>query len=309
MPLKPDTEKFLRTQGSSFPAAALTDPDVSLDYLERSRAPRVRPEPEHVAFVEERHIEAGIPVRIYRPEGDGPFPVIVFFHGGGWVMGDLDMHDATCRKLANGVGAVVVNVDYRLAPEHPFPAPFDDALAATRWAHDHIHEYRGDAGRLVVAGTSAGGNLAAAVALRLRESADVPLALQVLIYPVLDSEMRSESYRAYATGYSLERDQMKWFLAQYVPDETQHRDPLVSPAHAESLAGLPPAIVITAEYDPLRDEAEGFAERLRAEGVPAEVTRYDGQIHSFVGAYGVIEDADLAVAQLCRDIRRFLGIA
>ncbi|MBB6407176.1 alpha/beta hydrolase [Arthrobacter sp. AZCC_0090] len=307
MALKPDIQQVLLAQGAVFPEAALTDPGASRAYLDRSRTPRARPTPEAVAFVDELRIDGGPRVRIYRPDADGLFPVIVFLHGGGWVMGDLDMHDATCRKLANGVGAVVLNVDYRLAPEHPYPAALEDAIAATQWIHEHAREYGGDPQRLVLAGTSAGGNLAVAVSLKLRDAGGIKPRLQVLIYPVIDSDMQTGSHREYATGYSLEHRQMQWFLAQYVPDESLRRHPFISPAHATSLAGLPATITITAECDPLRDEAEQFAARLRRDGVPSELTRYDGQIHGFIGMYGIVEDADLAIEKLCRDIAVYVG--
>ncbi|CAN5200411.1 alpha/beta hydrolase [soil metagenome] len=303
MAVKSDVEKLVQPGVASFPESALTDTAVAASYLARARATRPRPEAEHVEHVEQVTLDGGLALRIYRPGGSGPFPTIVFFHGGGWVLGDLEMHDSTCRKLANGVQAVVVNVDYRLAPEHPFPAGLDDCFGATKWASENIQEYGGDPSRLVVAGTSAGGNLAVAVALKSLHEPSFTLALQVLIYPVIDSDMSTESYREYAVGYSLEHKQMKWFLSQYVPDESLRTDPLVSPWHAPSLAGLPSAIIVTAECDPLRDEAERFASRLKAEGVAAELTRYDGQIHGFMGLFGIVHDADIAIERLCSEIR------
>jgi acetyl esterase len=243
------------------------------------------PQSEKVALarVEDRRIPgpAGeIPVRIYTPEGQGPLPVLVFFHGGGWVIGNLETHDDICRVLARAVPALVVSVDYRLAPEHPFPAAVEDSYAALGWVAENAAAIGGDPARLAVGGDSAGGNLAAVVSLLARDRGGPRIAHQLLIYPVTDMRGDSVSMRENGTGYFLTHDLMTWFSNHYVSAQERllpHASPLLAP----DLAGLPPATVITAEFDPLRDEGESYAARLREFGVPAEHTRYDGMIHGF----------------------------
>ncbi len=213
--------------------------------------------------------------RVYRPEGDGPFPTVVFFHGGGFVIGDLDTHDNLARTLCRRTTSVVVSVAYRLAPEFPFPHGADDCVAATRWIQAHLEEYGGDA-RLGVAGDSAGGNLAAVV------TQHVPgLSAQLLIYPPTDGENgEHQSREENGTGYFLDLPTMEWFLHHYGPQDA--KDPRLAPLQARSLAGLPPAVVVTAEYDPLRDEGEAYAAALEQAGVPVVQRRYDGMIHGFM---------------------------
>jgi acetyl esterase len=240
------------------------------------RDPALLPE---VAKVEDTTIPGpagAIPVRIYRPHADGPLPTVAFFHGGGWVVGDLDTHDLTCRTLANDAATVVVSVDYRLAPEHPFPAAAEDALAAATWIADHLDELGGSA-MLGVAGDSAGGNLSAVVAQRLRDK----VGAQLLIYPATDVPGEYASRVDNAEGYFLDLDTMLWFLEQYVGDDTELTDPLLSPLHGE-LAGVAPAVVVVAGFDPLRDEGIAYAEALDAAGVPVTLRRFDSLIHGFV---------------------------
>jgi acetyl esterase len=243
------------------------------------------PRPEvKVAEVMDRRIPgpAGeLPVRIYRPEGEAPFPALVYFHGGGWVIGSLETHDGSCRELANRIGCVVVSVDYRLAPEARFPAAAEDCFAATQWVAEHARELRIDAGRIGVGGDSAGGNLAAVVALMARDRRGPALRHQLLIYPVTDADFSRASYRENAEGYLLTTKAMEWFWSHYVPDATKRVEPYAAPLRATELAGLPPAFVLTAEYDPLRDEGEAYARRLEHSGVPTVLKRYDGAIHGF----------------------------
>ena len=223
-----------------------------------------------------------IPIRVYTPEGPGPFPLLLFFHGGGFVVGDLDSYEQTCRTLCRGAGHVVVALDYRLAPEHKFPAASDDCLAAVRWAAEHAAEMNADPTRLVVAGDSAGGNLATVTALRIRDEGGPPLRGQLLLYPVTDYHTPpTPSYLANANGYLLTRDIMIWFWAHYLDDPSQASHPHAAPLRAPDLRSLPPALVITAEFDPLRDEGERYAERLEQAGVPTMLSRYDGMIHGF----------------------------
>lgn len=259
------------------------------------------PPPPEVASVKDRTIpgQAGdIPVRIYRPTDDTGLPILTYFHGGGWVIGDLNSHDYICRALANAAGAVVVSIEYRLAPEHVFPASYDDCVAGFAWAVDNAEELGGDASRTAVGGDSAGGNLAAAVALWARENS-VVLSAQVLIYPCSNiAEPDTDSYFANADGYLLTRGWMDWFIEQYVPNQADRMLPSASPALADSHAGLAPAIVLTAEFDPLCDDGKYYADMLSAAGVAVSHTKYDGQIHGFATQIGVMDDAQKAVDQI-----------
>ncbi|WP_182379267.1 alpha/beta hydrolase [Nocardioides sp. WS12] len=245
----------------------------------------------------EHDIAKGVRVRTYVPDGDGPHPLLVYFHGGGFILGNLDMHDLTCRFLAREAGASVVNVDYRLAPEHRFPAALDDCFAAVEWAEAHAEELCADTGRLVVMGSSAGGNLAASVAIKARDAGRPKIALQVLVNPLLDSAMRGKSLETYAHGHFLERAQVRFFWDQYIGDAPKD-DPLLSPAHAESLAGLPRAIVLTSELDPLRDEGELYANRLASAGCRVQRFRVPGQLHGFLGMIDAFSDARVWLTRL-----------
>jgi acetyl esterase len=236
-----------------------------------------------VGLVAERAIpgpNGPIRLRVYEPEGDRPFPVLVYFHGGGWVVGSLDTHDGVCRALARLTPCVVVSVDYRLAPGHRFPEPFEDAWAATAWTAEHAASIGGDPGRIAVGGDSAGGNLAAAVALRARDRG-LPLAFQLLVYPVCDYDLDTGSYLEHATGYWLTRDAMRWYWEHYLGPDGDGADPCASPLRAGELAGVAPALVITAEFDPLLDEGEAYARRLEQAGIEVTLSRYAGMIHGF----------------------------
>jgi acetyl esterase len=235
--------------------------------------------------------------RIYRPDEEGPFPTVAFFHGGGWVIGDLDTHDNMARNVCRGSRAVVVAVDYRLAPEHPFPAAADDAVAAARWISEHLGELGGNE-RLAVAGDSAGGNLAAIVAQQLHADG-TPLVGQLLIYPAVDAGGEYPSRVQNARGYMLEQPSMDWFYGHYAGAWDDAKDPRLSPLHAADLAGLPPAVIVTAEYDPLRDEGEAYGKALRAAGVEAEVRLYDGMIHGFFDMGTISPAAQTAIDESC----------
>jgi acetyl esterase len=250
-----------------------------------------------------------IPVRVYVPTTEpGPRPVLVYFHGGGWVIGDLETHDSTVRALASGSGATVVSVDYRLAPEHPFPAPLDDCLAAVRWVADHGAEIDVDPARLAVAGDSAGGNLAAAVALALRDTGPA-LRAQVLVYPVTDGTLGEPSMDENGDGYFLTKATMAWFWDHYMGDRDRATEPAASVLHApdEALAGLPPALVVTAEFDPLRDEGEAYASRLAAAGVDVTTSRYDGMIHGFFSMGDFVPEGKAAIDEASEMLRAALA--
>ena len=260
--------------------------------------------PEDVASVENRTIPgpAGndIPIRIYTPaSGTAPRPGIVFFHGGGWVIGDLESHDGPCRAMANVTGAVVISVDYRLAPESRAPAAAEDCYAATEWVADNAGSLDVDPGRLAIAGDSAGGNLTAVTALLARDRGGPPLRFQLLIYPVTDCTLSSGSIEENGEGYFLTADSMRWFVDHYLGAAIDPKDPIVSPLHADDLSGLPPAHVVTAEFDPLRDEGEAYANRLKEAGVPVTMKRYDGQIHGFFNLGMVIDAAREALPEIC----------
>ncbi len=235
------------------------------------------------AVANEVRIDAGgVPAVVYTPEGEGPFPVLVFIHGGGWVIGDTNSHAPTCRELAVRAGCVVVSLDYRLAPEHKAPAAVDDSLAATRWVLEHAAEVGGDPTRVAVGGDSAGGNLAALVAQALPGQ----LVFQLLIYPAVDLTGSFPSIEENGEGYFLTKRAMDWFIGHYLDgSDVKPDDPTVSPWFAadDVVAATPPALVITAEYDPLRDEGEAYAARLSSLGVATTVRRFDGMIHAFFG--------------------------
>ena len=260
-----------------------------------------------VGEVRDLQVDGGagpVPARIYRPEEGAddrpPLPMLAFFHGGGFVLGDLDTHDSQARRLCRDLHAVVVSVDYRLAPEHPFPAAVDDCLAATRWIAGNAAQLGGDPQRLAVGGDSAGGNLAAVVAQRCRDEGGPALSAQLLLYPVVDLaddvEGRYPSRIDNAEGYLLSQADMEWFGDAYLPDRSLAKDPAASPLHGE-LSGLPPAVVVTAEFDPLRDEGDAYAVALRDAGVPVVHERFEGLIHGFFGMGPLSSACDAAITR------------
>ena len=249
-----------------------------------------------------------IRVRITYPAGSGPglLPALVYFHGGGWVVGSIESHDGLCRGLTAGAGVAVVSVEYRLAPEHPFPAAADDAFAATAWVAAHGAEIGIDPARVAVGGDSAGGNLAAVVALMARDRGGPRLAFQLLLYPIANDDLDTPSYLKNAEGYLLTRAEMAWYWDQYAPGLRDRKNPYASPLRALSLAGLPPALVVTAGYDPLRDEAEAYAARLAEAGVAVRLARYPGMIHGFVRRSAILDQGKTALAESAGAIRSAL---
>jgi acetyl esterase/lipase len=289
------------------PLPELSAPDARRLYR-ASRAPLAAPAPE-VAETRELAIPgpAGpIPARYYRAygaEADAPLPCVVYFHGGGWVCGDLDTHDVVCRGIANHARCALVAVDYRLAPEHKFPAAVEDAVAAVRWVSENAASLGADPGRLVVCGESAGGNLAAVGAIAARDAGGPPLAMQILIYPVTDLAMRTASYERLGEGYLLTRDSMLWYRGHYLRDERDVDDWRASPLRAADLSRLPPAYVVTAGFDPLLDEGRAYADRLSQAGVPVTYECFEGQIHAFLPMGGVMAAANHAVYRIGQAIR------
>ncbi len=297
MPLDPQAKAVMDQVATlGFPAAHTVSPQQARANAQaRSRA--AGPE---VARVQDRTIpgpDSQLSVRIYTPPGSGPFPALVWFHGGGWVVGDLESADATARHLTLGAGCVVVSVDYRLAPEAKFPGPAEDCYAATRWVAEHAAEIGGSGNNLAVGGDSAGGNLAAAVCLMAKDRGGPSLGMQLLVYPVTARDFQTGSYVDNAEGYNLTRDTMVWYWEQYLANDTDGTNAYAAPQQAQDLRGLPPAVVITAEYDPLRDEGEAYAHRLQAVGVPTTCTRYPGMIHGFFGMSAVVDKGKDAIAQ------------
>jgi acetyl esterase len=277
--------------GPSFEALHVSEFRALRETVMRGRPKRNDP----VGSIEDRPLPGpagGIPVRIYHPAGGaGPHPIVVYFHGGGWVLGTLDTHDDVCRTLVNRSGVLLVSVGYRRAPEHRFPAPLDDCVAVVRWCASHGAEIGGDAGRVAVAGDSAGGNLATAAALRLRDESGPRLAVQALIYPVTDFGFETASYREYAEGFGLTRGLMRYFWTSYLADPTDGGQAYASPLNAANLSGLPPALILTAQYDVLRDEGEAYAARLGQAGVSVRCTRYLDMNHGFIQLAGLCDPA------------------
>lgn len=284
------------------PTHTLSPADARAFYRERRTF--TQPAPPEVGAVrdlEARGPAGPIPLRSYRPAGSSPdavLPVLVYFHGGGWVIGDLDTHDVLCRQLCNLSGCAVVAVDYRLAPEARFPAAADDALAATRWVRAQAAALKVDASRLAVGGDSAGGNLAAVVALAEREAGDLPIAFQLLIYPATDQRRGWPSHTTNGQGYVLTKDSMDYYHDHYIPDPAQDLDWRASPLLHPDLSKLPPAFVLTAGYDPLRDEGLQYAHALTVAGNRATLVNFERQIHGFITMGRVIDEANAAV-QLC----------
>jgi acetyl esterase len=307
--LDPQAEAFLRYLADLDPPAlsSLSVPEVR--QVVRGWKQFMAPGPP-VAQVTD-HVIPGpggpLSVRAYHPPGAGdrPRPVFVYLHGGGWVTGDIDMGDPLCRTMAVEAGAVVLSVGYRLAPESPFPAALEDAHAALLWARDHAADIGGDPARLAVGGDSAGGNLAAAVALLARERGEPDLAYQLLLYPACDAAMDTASYEQNGAGFLLDAEWMEWFWRHYLAGR-DGADPYASPLRAPDLRGLPPAFVATTEFDPLRDEGEAYAARLADAGVQVQLDRIAGQIHGIAWLSGVIDAGDTLIRRAAAAVRTAL---
>ena len=283
------------------PVHTLTPAEARRMYLERRFF--TQPEPPAVGELRHLHTDGGVPLRLYRPAGIGVRPVLVYFHGGGWTIGDLDTHDVLCRQLCVASGAAVVSVDYRMGPENRFPAAVDDCLAATRWVQREAVALGLDAGRLAVGGDSAGGNLAAVVALALRDAGDAMPAFQLLIYPATDMRAGAPSHSSNGQGYLLTADSINYYRGNYIESAAHWNDWRASPLLAADHARLPPALVLTAGYDPLRDEGRHYADALSAAGNRVQYVCFERQVHGFITMGKVIDEARTAVA-LCAAVLR-----
>ena len=311
--LHPQARALLDLIAKSGLPATHTVPPPDARKMYRDRRAYSQPAPPLVASVRDAAapgMHGAIPLRIYRPSGttaDAVLPVLVFYHGGGWTIGDLDTHDTLCRELCNGARACVVAVDYRMGPEHRFPAAVDDSLAATYWVQREAAALKINPARIAVGGDSAGGNLAAVVALAARDAGDLPLVFQLLIYPATDMRRGAPSHVGNGQGYLLTRDTMAYFHGHYIDDPRHDTDWRASPLLAGSLAGLPPALIITAGFDPLRDEGMQYAVRLTEAGSRAVQLCFERQIHGFITMGRVLDDANTAVALCAAELARAFG--
>ena len=310
--LHPQAQAFidLLVQRGIPPTHTLTPADARKFYRERRAI--TQPDPAEVAEVRELQADGPhgpIPMRLYRPRGSAAasvLPVLVYYHGGGWTIGDLDTHDTLCRELCNLSGCAVVAVDYRMGPEHRFPAAVDDVLAATRWVRREAAALGIDPARLAVGGDSAGGNLAAVVAIAARDAGDLPVAFQLLIYPATDMRCVHPSHTSNGQGYLLTSDTIRYFHDQYITDAAHDLDWRASPLLREDLAGLPPALVLTAGYDPLRDEGLDYARALSAAGNRTSYVCFERQIHGFITMGRLLDEANAAVSMCAAELRRAL---
>ena len=310
MTLHPTARIIVDQMTATFPPPDPSLTGTDMRALIKERAGDVMPSGvEEVASALDREVPGPlgpIPVRVYRPTGaaeDTVLPLVVFFHGGGWVVCDLDSHDGLCRTIANDSGCCVVAVDYRRAPEDRFPAAVEDSYAALAWLGEHAAELQCDPGRLAVAGDSAGGNLAAAVALMARDRGGPTIGLQVLMYPVIDHRFDTESHLGQGTTNGLTSAEVQYYWGEYLNDVAEADDPRASPLRARSHAGVAPALLILPEHDPLRSEGEAYGEALRSAGVETTVTVYEGMFHSFLMFKGVLDATDLALAEIARALQ------
>lgn len=310
MPLHPQAARFLKTWHSLGQPPMETQP---VDLVRKSlfASSGLLPGCPELARVEDLRIPGPggeLRVRIYTPFGTGPFGVCLYFHGGGWVLNSVDTHDDLVRRLTAAAGCVFVSVDYRLAPEHQYPAAVEDGYAALQWVAEHAAEFHADSARLAVAGDSAGANVAAVACLMTRDRGGPPIRQQVLAYPITDCDLDRGSYQENADGYFLTRGQMQWFWDLYCPDVARRREPYASPLRAESLAGLPPALIFTAEYDPLRDEGDAYAAALQAAGVPVTLRRLDGLIHAYLRRVETFDAAGETIREVGATLRGAFGV-
>ena len=303
MPLHPESEAFiaaLKAQNApawdSMPASQARDVFAGLGPLFG--------EPVEVDSIQDIRIQDQIPARVYRSSANDSGRVVVYYHGGGWVLGNIETHHALCSRIAQAGQTTVVSVDYRLAPDHPFPAAFDDCYDAAAYVSAHPEDLGIDPQKLVVAGDSAGGNLAAAVAIQARDKKAFPIHSQLLIYPVIDTDFETQSYRDCAEDFGLTRDVMKWFWRQYIGDSLSTENPLAAPGKSTDLTNLPPASILLAEYDILRDEGLNYARRLEQAGNPVHLKQYEGLLHGFIHFSGAFDSASQAIQDIGEILHR-----
>lgn len=310
MPLHPQAATFLDQLNQ------LNSPPMELMPIEMTRralilTSRVRMAPAKLGKIETRTIAGpdgtSLRVRIYWPDGPGPFPACLYFHGGGWVLNTIETHDDLVQRLTEASGCAFVSVDYRLAPEHKYPAAIEDAYAALQWLAGTAEELHVDSQRIAVCGDSAGGNIAAALCLMTRDRGGPPVCFQALIYPITDCDLDRPSYHENATGYFLTRSQMEWFWQHYIADPEQRQHPYASPLRASTLQGLPPAFILTAEFDPLRDEGEAFAAALTEAGIPVLLHRVPGMIHAYIKRVDQFEDALASIRMTGEALRQAMA--
>ena len=306
MPLNPALKQLIETK-----LAHTREPQWALPIAEVRQAfrnlwtPAMTGDPVPIDRIENitiPNVSAPIPARIYAPSASKPLPIILYLHGGGYVKGGIEESDAFCRNLAHVASHMVLSIDYRLAPEHPFPAALDDAVAAAIWAATHAVELGGTPGSIVLCGESAGGNLAAVACLLLRPDSRIAIRHQVLLQPVIDFTLCFPSIAMPPTECLVPREDLAWYYRTYCSGRCEARDPRVSPIYADDLSGLPPALIIAAEYDTLRDEAAAYAERLKNAGVPTRYLCFEGMIHGFLQMRGLVADAQFATEEIARDL-------
>jgi acetyl esterase len=308
MPLDPQARLYLdKLESLQLPGFHEMEPAEARKLFRAMRGLTGKPDP--VGSVEDRVLPGSIPIRAYRPleADDRKLPVLVYYHGGGWVLGDVETVDNLCRRLANASGCAVVSVDYRLSPEHKFPEPFNDCFQAARHVAAEAESFGIDRDRIAVGGDSAGGNLAAAVCLHARKRHELLIAFQLLIYPITDFSFDTASYIENSEGYGLSREMMIWYWDQYLDRPQNGMSPLASPLKADKLSGLPPASVITAGYDVLRDEGHAYAEKLRSAGVPVELRHYPGMIHGFLQMADSFDEGKAAIREAGQALRNALA--
>jgi acetyl esterase len=310
MPLDPQVKAILEEDAArGLPPYNELEPDAARKQM-LDLSPPVDPQLA-AGRLEERLIpgpQSSIPLRLYYPHGDPPYALQVYYHGGGWVIGDLETHDALCQALAKTSECLVVAVDYRLAPEHPYPAAVEDAYAATCWAADNAVSLDADPRRLAVIGDSAGGTLATVVSMMARDKGGPEISLQVLIYPITDYNFDTPSYLKNERGYMLSREMMQWFWNHYLEDTAVAGHPYVSPLQAQNLDGLPQAMILTAEYDPLCDEGQAYARKLQACGINTTHSHYEGMIHGFIRMTARLDQAKRALEEVSGKIKATLRV-
>ncbi len=308
MPLDPQVQKVLKQSKANGPAAFNW-----MDYLKaREMLDNMflyHDAPPIVACVEDHQIPCpwgNLGIRLYVPEGNGPFPALVFYHGGGWVTNNIETHDSVCRHIARFSSCVVVSVEYRRPPEYKFPAPIEDAYTAMQWVFDNAKSLNIDSGRIAVGGDSSGGNMAAVICMLSRDRGGPDIKYQLLIYPVLDYYLPgTKTYEAFGSGYILDRDLLIWCWNHYLHSNENINNPYICPLRADSFSRLPPALIITAEYDPLREEDERYAEKLKKDAVPVKIIQYKGMVHGFILHWRVYDKA----MECLREIGKKLKLA